>query len=140
MRIFLCLPHTSSIHHGPQGVRGIGLVAALAWCTLRAMIPRFLAPLVLALSCCYSPIDSDGADETGWAPAYETGAVVAEQCAEECPVGSTGCECSAQLSCDMGLVCKQGFCGPCPAGQIDCPCEAGAVCDDPWVCVDGMCY
>jgi len=107
------------------------------------MTSRLLAPLALVLAC-YSPIGGDATD-AGWDTATDggedcTGWGIAAPPAEECQLGSTGCECSAQLSCDVGLVCKQGFCGPCPAGQIDCSCEARAVCDDPWVCVDGMCY
>ena len=47
MRVFLCLPHASSIHHGPQAVRGIGLVFPPACCTLRAM--SLLQTLVLFL-------------------------------------------------------------------------------------------
>jgi hypothetical protein len=56
-----------------------------------------------------------------------------------CPVGSTGCPCDPASTCDIGLECMDGTCGPCPAGQVGCACETGGVCDTPWVCEGGVC-
>ncbi len=73
----------------------------------------------------------------------------------ECPVGSSGCACYGDLTCDDGASCSEGVCvstSECPVGAVGCPCtergtcEPGLSCDaestaEPicvFVCVPGL--
>jgi hypothetical protein len=61
-----------------------------------------------------------------------------------CPEGTTNCACRADLTCDSGLACSDGFCvAGCHEGAEGCPCYPNGTCDSKagvaMACQDSKC-
>lgn len=57
----------------------------------------------------------------------------------DCSLGSLGCLCFSNKSCDAGLTCKAGTCVTCPEQSQGCACGVGDSCDAGLACANGVC-
>ncbi len=60
-----------------------------------------------------------------------------------CELGSEGCGCQLDFTCDAGLGCALNECLPCPAGTFNCPCDPRGgdpgTCEGDLSCQGGLC-